>query len=247
MEQGTQSIGVAPPVTRGFSFAGLVKVFGSSGDFFDQLKTTPRILVPYLAILVVSLVAAAVAVPVLRDMSLSSPEARAKIEEQAERMGMDPDELMAQAERFTGPSIAAGIVVGRVLAPVILALLVLLFGNFILGGTASFKQALSVALYSEFLFAVGFLITSFLMAAKGGMVTLSPAVLVMDQGMQSPAFVALSQLSIFHIWQVIVLGVGIGKIYGFAGNKGLVVSVLSIGTIALVNVAFSLMGTAMGG
>ena len=68
------------------------------------------------------------------------------------------------------------------------------------------------------------------------MVTFSPAVLVADQGMQSFWYTALSKISIFHIWEVIVVGIGLSIIYGISRNKGYLLSVLSVGMMAIIHV-----------
>lgn len=224
-----------------FSLVGLIRVITKPEDFFEQLKNSPKLLVPYIAIVIVSIAAAVLFAPIMQEEMLSSPDALEELQKQSEASGMTIDELKAIGQKF----MLGFILFARVTAPLVVALLLMFYGSFIMGGEASFKKILSVTLYSEFLFSIGILLTAILMQAKGGMVTISPAVLVMDQGVESTAFVALSQLSLFHIWQVIVLGAGAKKIFAFSGNKGYIVGVLSIGTIALINITFSMLGQAI--
>ncbi|RME24634.1 MAG: hypothetical protein D6800_08495 [Candidatus Zixiibacteriota bacterium] len=171
----------------------------------------------------------------------------AQIQKQAEMTGKSPEEMMAMAKKFAPLSIGGGMIFARAIAPLILALLVLFYANFVMGGQRGFKQALSLSLYAEVIFTAGFLLTAVLMNLKGGMVTLSPGVFVLENGMKSPSFVALSQLNLFNIWEAVALGIGVNKVYGFSGNKGYTVSVLSLGTIILINIGLALLGTMFSG
>jgi len=229
------------------SWGGIVQVFVKPGEFFRTLGQQPKVLVPYIVIVILAAVAAYLSVPVITDLSFSDPHTMEQLQKQAERTGQSPEDMIAMAKKFAPVSIGSGIVVARLLAPLVMALLVLVFANFVMGGQASFKQVLSLSLYAEVIFAAGFFITAILMALKGGMVTFSPAILVIDNGMKSLSFVTLSQLSLFNIWEAIVLGIGVKQIYGFSGNKGYTVSVLSIGTMVLISIGFAALGTAIGG
>jgi hypothetical protein len=71
-------------------------------------------------------------------------------------------------------------------------------------------------------------------------------VLVADKGPQSLIYTVLSKISVFHIWEVIVLGMGLAIMYNFPRNKGYVLSVITIGLIALVHIGFAAMGLAGG-
>ena len=125
----------------------------------------------------------------------------------------------------------------------IAALFAMFFGNFVMGGKARFKQILSVMIYGQFLFEIGTLIASFFIYSKGQMMApFSLAFLASGQGFQSLAFIALSKIDLFNIWDIIVVGIGLAAIYGFNRNKGYVLSVLSVGMLSILHVVFTALG-----
>ena len=100
-------------------------------------------------------------------------------------------------------------------------------------------------MFAEFIYAVGFLISWPLVVAKDSLtVSFSLAVLVADRGPQDLLYVILSKISIFHIWEVIALGMGLAIMYEFPRNKGYLLSVITIGLIALLHIGFAAMGLA---
>lgn len=240
-EQINVTESVTSPVGSGnLSFAGLIQVFTSPGQFFEKLKNSPKILMPYLVIVVVSMLGIYLASSLMTrerfEEMMLKPKMAEVLKQQRVASGLTEEQFIKSQET---PG-AVSILVARVLAPLIIGALLLFVGNFLMGGAASFKQVLSLVLYTEVLFAIGFLFVSILIVMKGSAaVSFSPAILIIEDGMTSTLFVALSQLSLFHIWQVVVLGIGSSQIFGISSNKGYVVSVLSVGTIVLLNIAMA--------
>ena len=120
------------------------------------------------------------------------------------------------------------------------------WGNFIMAGKARFKQVTSVILYGEILYAVGFLVQVPLMLYKNTLlVSLSLGVLVPNPSPTNVLYLILSKFNVFLIWELIVVGIGLSIIYGFSRNKGFLLSVLSVGLAAALQLATSLIGVAM--
>lgn len=213
----------------GLSFKGLWEVFFSPTDFFARLKTQPKILVPYIAILIAVVIFFMVAGEYIVRLQLETEQAQ----EQIQRSGMSEEqmaEIMSYSTKIMGT-------VFMMLIPLIIAGLAMFWGNFVMAGNARFKQVLSVALYAEFLFAVGTLLHLPLIVARESiMVSYSLGVLVADQGPESVLYVALSKISVFHIWELIVLGFGLSIIYDFPRNKGIWLAVLSMGLLSILHV-----------
>ncbi|MBD3258181.1 hypothetical protein GF377_07085 [candidate division GN15 bacterium] len=227
----------APATESGLSTKGLWQVFASPAEFFTKLRSDPKILVPYIAIAIIW----AVTLYLLKDLIM---EAQIEVARNSAR-GLPPNaEAQMRAFAWTTPVFGT---LAMMLVPLMMAGLAQFFGQFIFGGKASFRQALSASLYCEFLFAVGSILLVPLALAKGGMdVSLSLAVLVADQGMQSLTYVALSKVSVFHIWELIVAGIAFGVMYQVPRNKGYLISVLSLGLLIVLHVGLSAIGLAAG-
>ena len=129
------------------------------------------------------------------------------------------------------------------MVPLVTAGLASFWGNFIMAGKVSFKYILSVSLYSEILFVVGSLLIVPFMIAKGSlMVSLSPAVFVTEQGIESLIYVTLSKFSMFHVWEIIVSGIGFSIIFKLERNKGYILSVLSVGLLSVTHIVAKAIG-----
>jgi hypothetical protein len=124
------------------------------------------------------------------------------------------------------------------LVPLLTAALALFWGNFVFAGKAKFKQVLSVAVYGELIFALGqLLLLPLVLAKKSVYVSLSLAVLAPEKSFTSILWVALSKIDLFIIWELVVIGVGLSIVYSFPRNKGLGLSVLSVGLLSAIGVA----------
>ena len=84
------------------------------------------------------------------------------------------------------------------------------------------------------------------MVAKGSMaISLSAAVLVASEGVDSFIYVALSKIDLFNIWEIIVVGIGLAAVYNIPRNKGYVLSVLSVGMLSILHIVFTAIGKAV--
>ena len=92
--------------------------------------------------------------------------------------------------------------------PLLTAALAFFWGNVVFAGKAQFRQVLSVALYAGVIFSLGILLTWPLMAAKHSVaVSYSLAALVAGDP-TSVAYVALSKIGVFYIWEFVVAAIG---------------------------------------
>lgn len=220
---------------KGLSFRGLFEVFYRPGKLFAQLKDNPKVLVPYLAVIIVSIISIYLIADIIMDLVMSSEAMRQRLQGQ---------ELPPQAMQIQKIVQMIMIVIISALVPIFIASFAIFWGNFVYAGKARFKQVLSVALYGQFLFEVGGLIGSLLIKAKGSMMTpFSLGVLAIDQGLESVSFIALSKIDLFNIWEIIVVGIGLATIYGFERNKGYMLSVLSVGLVSVLHIVFALIGS----
>lgn len=221
---------ISPEGSGNLSFAGLIQVFTSPGQFFDKLKTNPKILVPYLVV---------GAMTVIFLLSASDIMVKMAMEQNASNPNVDPSQLPSEGV-MKGLVIGFGIAAFLVI-PLIAAGLAMFFGNFVLAGKAGFKQILSVMLYGEVVYMLGGLATLPLILAKDSMqMSFSLAMFAADQPIDSLVYVALSKLGLFYIWEIIVIGIGLSKLFQVSSNKGYLVSVLSMGMLSIVHVLIAM-------
>jgi hypothetical protein len=224
----------------GLSLRGLVQVFYAPGEFFAQLRERPRVLVPWLAIIIGMF---------LFGLATWQYSARISIEfmQSLVDKGVIPASQIPPLETLKWRTIG-GNVINPLLAPLLIGGLAILIGNFIMGGSARFKQILAVTLYAEFLYTVGNLIHIPLIYAADSMTaSLSLAAILSDPNVTSPLFHVLARISVFYIWEIIVFGIGLSAVYGFSRNKGYVLSVLSIGIPSLIFIAYMALMGSIGG
>jgi len=214
------------------SVRGLWEVFTSPTCFFDEIRQNPKVLVPLIAIAVTFSFFLYFTADII---------AQTQIAEMRQKPNMPADQIPTVDSMkmyiwiFSAPVI--------ILSPLIITALAMFWGNFVMAGKATFKQIFSVAVYGEYAFFVASLVVIPLIIAKGSMaVSLSPAILLSDQDITNPLWLALSKLSVFHILEFIIIAIGCQKIYLVSRNKGYLLSVLSMGLIALLHVITTAIG-----
>jgi len=224
----TQAVPTQAPQDGGLSFAGIFKVFYEPTAFFTRLKDNPKILVPYLALAVLLIIFFAMTGDILVDFSMKAMQERA-----GSGQPIPPRSIM------WGSTVIGG-TIAMLIAPLIITLLAMFFGNFIMGGAARFKQLLSFVLYGEIIFGFGMVVNGILMVVKNSMfVSLSAGVLMSNPNPQSWVYALLTKISVFYIWELVALGIGLSVLYGFSRNKGYLLSVLSVGLLSLIQIAWT--------
>ena len=204
----------------------IVQVFTSPGTLFERLKERPV----WLGVLLLLVAVGAVANLLLPDEALRT------IVEQNMPPGSDP----SQVDDMVGISRTWGMVFAVVGTPVSAALvagLLILAYNVVLGGEASFRQLFSATVHSYVILTVGGLITLGLLIAGGTQIVMSPALLLPDLG---DGYLArfIERINIFAIWTSVVLGIAISRIYPgrSAGGAIAYLLVLYMVLIALVSI-----------
>lgn len=230
MEMPVSSTTVEAPKRDGsLGFRGLYEVFTSPVSFFNRLKDDPKLLVPYVVYMIFILIFLFATSGIIAQMQLDEMQRRAADNPTlAMPASMTADKLVPFIIIFGALTWAAG--------PLVIAALVYLWGNFVMAGRSSFKQLLSVVLYGEFIFIVGSMLSLPLILAKQSiLVSFSLAALVPPDP-KSVLWIALSKVSVFLIWEVIAVGIGLAIIYNFPRNKGYLLSVLSVGLVSVLHV-----------
>lgn len=236
MEQQSLPADASPsPATAVSSVKGLIEIFYQPAAWFEKLRNNPKVLVPYMVLAVLTIGLFLLIGDVIVKMQMESPQMQKQLQGQA---------LPEQAAVMMWWSTVIGGTFVMMLAPLLAAALAMFWGNIVFAGKGSFKAVLSVMLYGELIFAVGNLLIVPLVLAKDSLaVGLNLGVLVASRGLQDPLFMALSKVDLFIIWEIIAIGIGMSVIYRFPRNKGLWLSVLSMGFLTILGIAASAIGS----
>lgn len=223
----------------GLSLKGIWQVFFSPGEFFAKIRQQPKVLIPWLVLLGLMVVLAFIIKDVMADAQW-----QAFLQSGRE---MPPGMTEEQMKAMIGWSTVGMLVLFTFLTPLVGAGLLMFWGNIVLAaGKIRYKQALSVVIYGAMISAVGAIITVLLgIATNNQTFSLSLGVLVADKGLMDPTFQALSRIGLFSIWEVIAVGIGASAMYEISRNKGILLSVLSVGLQYAITVIFQFISGAM--
>ncbi len=215
----------------GLSLKGLAEVLYKPAEFFSRLKNDPKVLIPYLVLGVVVIAFFLLASDLIVKISMESKSFQDRMQGQT---------VTPQVEKFMWYNIVIFGSLAYLLSPLLIAGLAYFWGSFVMAGKARYKQILSVTLYCEFIWALGMLLAVPFMLMKGSaMFSFSLAILAAQSGPESLLYVALSKINLFLIWEIIVAGIGFSILFDMPRNKGYWISVLSVGLISFVQVAWT--------
>jgi hypothetical protein len=182
-------------------------IYFAPSKVFKALKEKPRWITPFIIVLVVVALTAALTVNFSRDAIMARQE-----EAMIER-GLT-EEQMEQARQFTsGPIIMISSAVGALFfTAVILLLFALIINLFIplFSGESGFKPVFSVICYSALIAVPAAILKLILIAiTKSPFVTTSLALFVPNLAKESVTYQFLSGFDFFIIWQMILVAMGI--------------------------------------
>ncbi len=200
--------------TRMSTAQGFVKVLTSPGKAFAAIAEDPRILLPGLAIVAISLILTIIALP----------ETKAFTEQTLAAAGQAPDQI-ALVMKFVVPGAVIAAILGMPLVWLVQAAILALY-NQIIVGEATFKQLYSVAIFSGIPSIIKAAISTVLIKAMGlkasMQVSTSLALFLVNADSTSFLYRLLEQLELFRIWGLILLILG-GAIAMKKKPKGLAV------------------------
>ena len=177
------------------------QIFFSPGDLFDALRERP-VWLDMMIVLIVCAVASQLVIPEERFRELFMQQ-------------MPPGTDPADAESIIDFSRRFGAIMSAVFMPVsaaVIAGVLILNYNVILGGEARFRQLFSAVTHSFLILTAGGFLVLGLILAGGDQVVLSPALLFPDLGDGYLARIAY-RINIFAVWTSVVLGIAVGRVY----------------------------------
>ncbi len=222
----------------------IVGIFTSPRDTFKSIDQKPTWLVPFIIVVVVSILIQFLVMDIGIKDRIALEEARGTSEEQIEAIRTYAD----------GPLVYLGVVmtpVGVLLFWAIFAGILLFGGNMVMGGETKFKKVFSVVAWSSLIGLVGNLLKTLLIMSKGtsqGVVT-SLAILLPtpELAQKTILYRILEKFDLFLIWELILWIIGLAVINRFTTKKSatLVISlwvIYAVLTIALAGVLGPMFG-----
>ncbi len=203
----------------------VVKVFTDPQKAFEQVKAKPTWLLPILISIIVGLAFTYLTQDIQAEMQRDFIMESERYTEEQKDMILENMENPGAFMKNVMP--ALGVVVWSFVAPLGIALGMLIFGNFIFGGQSTFKMNFVVAAWAGLIGALEALIKLPLVLAKGSMHVYTSLAVFMDPSeFKTVTFGILNLVDIFSIWKIIVYAIGFSVIYKFARNKGYITLVV---------------------
>ena len=210
MEQptGPQEI---PPIRESGVFRRMVNVFFSPNETFFSVTRRVRHkdwIVPLVISAIVGLISLQMMMPVIE------AQTRARLEQMADEKEMTEEQrerVFGMTQKMSGISATVGAVVMVFVMAFVLALILMAMTNFLMGGEATFKQALAVTSYTSLIGIPAAIVMVPLALAKGTIeVQFGPGLFLPDEMSGSFVYALLANINLFNIWQLAVVCIGMG-------------------------------------
>ena len=196
----------------------LADVFAAPARAFEYVKQYPTWFFPVSLTILVSVIFLVATKDIMIDFQRQSIYDNAIIPEQYKDKAIEDLENKSDM-RFYVESVA-GSVVSIAISYLVATGAIMLFGNFIFGGMASFKLNFAMFSWAGVIGIAESLVKMVLILAKGSMLVYTSPAILLDVSEKSTAwFQFLDAFDIFVIWRIIVLATGFGIIYKFSKAK----------------------------
>ncbi len=199
------------PVEKEINFLGrLVGVFTSPGAAFQSIARKPGWVIPLLVLIALNLGYMFVLQPVLVN------EQQQKTKQSLEEKNVDSEQqevILTQSAKWMKITMLPIGAISMFIVVLITAGVWLFFSNTVLGGTANYKQLLSVVTYTSYIGFVGQLIKLPINLTQETMnVHFSLATFMSDDLLKTFLYKFLASVELFNIWTVIALSIGIAVV-----------------------------------
>jgi hypothetical protein len=217
MEGNDQAVvaGEAGPVLGFWSRLG--NIFANPRKTFEAVDQKPTWLVPLLILIILA---------ILSTQLMFDEIVKEQMEKARNNPNITSEQLAQQEEMFADNPLIWRVVfsIGSLFAFSVwflaLAGIFYFVGSVILGGDSSFKRLLSVVCWSGCILILSTIVTVPLMMAKGNMnVSLSLALLLPAEAIDTRLYTLLSKFDFFMIWFIAVFATGFGIVYKFTTAK----------------------------
>lgn len=211
----------------------IIGIFTAPRATMEDIAARPSWVVPLILIVLASGAAGFFLKDVIVDNTIS---------QMREKNPDIPAEQLETTAKWTRLSSYVMPVIFTPLFYVILAAIFLFIGNTILGGEAKFKTVFSMVCWSGIVTLIGSAVNIPVMISRGVMESAaSLASLLPPDDNKTVLYYILSQIDLFTIWWLVVLGFGMAAVYRFSTNKGMIAVFGLWGVYVVIAVALKAM------
>jgi len=201
--------------------ANIMDIFFAPTKVFTSLKEKPRWIVPFVIVLVVVALSAALTVSVSKETIIT------KQEEAMRERGMSEEQIEQALKMSSGPILLISSTIGGAVYTGILLLIFTLVLNLFIplfGGIGAFKTVFSVACFSALVkVPAAILKVILIMITKSLYVTTSLALFVPNLAKDTFVYKLLAGFDFFIIWEMILVSIGISITNGIKRDRAYII------------------------
>ncbi len=190
----------------------IIGVFTSPRPTMDDIVARPSWILPLLILIVTVGLSGYFLKDLIVDQALAEMDQAGNMTQEQ----MDAAEPWIERSALIGPAIVSPIIY------LILAGVFMFVGNVILGGESKFKIAFSLVCWSGMITLLSSAITIPLMLSRGDMASPTSLAFLAGEDKKSALFFLFSQIDLFYIWWLAVIGIGFAAAYKLTNQKGIV-------------------------
>ncbi len=218
----------------------IADILMSPTKIFMALKEKPEWVVPFIIVLIVVAVSAALTVSMTKETIIAQQE------EMMREQGMTEEQIEQALKVSSGPLIVISATIGAAVFTAIILLLFAFLVNLLIpvfGGTGAFKRVFSVVWFSALVMVPAALLKVILIAiTRSPYVTTSLALFVPGLAKDSFGYKVLAGFDFFIIWEMLLVSLGI-SITNEIERKSAYILVFSIWIASIfIGIALGLMG-----
>jgi hypothetical protein len=197
-------------------FSKILNIFFEPKKVFESLKTKPAWLVPFIIIVLISIVSMYLTYPFIMSDTIAKIRANEKIPDEQKEI------IVSRMEGNTKPPWwqVALAPVGVLIYFLIVSGILFFVGNVLLGGDSPFRKIFSVYLYSSLVAIPAAIIKIPLaLAKKTGEIQTSLALFLSPDMKETFIYRFFAHFDIFNIWMIILVSLGLAVMYNFTVKK----------------------------
>lgn len=215
MELSNSSVGAAVVVQAKGPLERLIGVFVSPAPTMQDIAARPSWVLPLIVVTLIGSVGAFFLKDAILQTQLEAMEKRNMTAEQIEQARPMMEKMMT----YTVPLVP---LVTTPLFYLAIAGLLMFVGNVILGGEAKFSHLFAITCWSGLISVLGSIINIPIMAQKMVMESATSLSSLLPSGdNESLLYHLFSQIDLFWIWWVAVIGFGVAAVYKFSTRKAM--------------------------
>ncbi len=233
----SQEPGLEPAAPRLSTGERLIKIFTDPVAVFQDLRNHPTWILPLILIILMTVVFTVATKDQMLEYRKQMIYDSTKMTEEMKDRAIEQIENMSPSAYYIQSVV--GSVIGIALIYSITAGVLLLVGNFFLGGHASFKQIFSLYLWTNMVSLIEMPVKMILILQKNTAEVYTSLALLLDPA-QSKTFLfqLLNAIDIFAIWKVILLAIGFSIVYRFSAKKSYITIVSLYIIYVLISIGF---------